>query len=247
MNPYRRADRAETERLLDATRAGQAADPDAASAQVRATTPDRTAADPVARLLAAAAGPSRPGELTGEEAALAAFRAAQVNPAPTVARRPHGRRATTGVVAWIGAVAATATAGAAFAAVRLDRAPDPVPPAPSSPSSSPSDVEATASGDRTAAPSRSVAPPPGTPSASSTPSAAGKPPAGQLRGLCRAWLAKNPDQAEKALRTPAFQNLVTAAGGAGEVEAYCQRLVPEAEPTTSPKVKPSSTGEPAQR
>ncbi|MBQ0901222.1 hypothetical protein [Micromonospora sp. U21] len=264
MNPNRSdrgAERAETERLLDATRAGAApdevrtstpADPDAVTAEVRASTPadpDVNVAYPLARLLAAAAGPARPGELAGEEAALAAFRAARANPAPTVARRPHRRRLTTSAVAWTGALAATATAGAAFAAVTLDRAPDPVPVPPSSPSPTLSDVEATPSLDRTAAPSRST---PGTPSATSTPSTIGTPSAGaanvdQLRGLCRAWQAKKPEQRDRALRTPTFQELVTAAGGAGEVEAYCQRLAPEAKPSTSAKVKPShpATGRPA--
>ncbi|MGQ5261694.1 hypothetical protein ACTWLT_13115 [Micromonospora sp. ZYX-F-536] len=245
MNPYRRdrrADRAETERLLDASRA----ESDATSAQAHAT----TSADPVARLLAEAAGPTRPGELAGEEAALAAFRAARADPAPTAARRPHRRRVTTGAVAWIGALAATATAGAAFAAVSLDRPPEPPPSAPSSPSSTPSDVRATPSDDRTAPPDRST--PSATPSAPRTPLTttaappAEVPPAGQLRGLCHAWLAKKPEQREKALKTPAFEELVTAAGGTAEVEAYCQRLVPEATRSRSAKVKPSPTGRPAQ-
>ncbi|WP_410809166.1 hypothetical protein [Micromonospora sp. 067-2] len=259
MNPYRpdrRGDAVETERLLDATRAAQPVGTGAESAEVRTTVP---AADPVARLLAAAAGPARPGELTGEEAALAGFRATRVTPASTAPGRPHRRRMTTGVMAWIGALAATATAGGAFAAVGLDRAPE-LPPAPAhtSPSSTPTRVDESPSGDRTAAPSRSAPPQP--PSASSTPSATGTPPtgaspagtpstgtapAGKLHGQCRAWLAKNPRQREKALRTPGFQDLVTAAGGADEVEAYCRRLVPDAVPTTSPKVTPSPTGGPA--
>ncbi|MGW3604108.1 hypothetical protein [Micromonospora sp. NPDC005161] len=265
--PNRRAELAETERLLDATRAGAPATPeaapdgdhasspaapDAAAAQIRASTPANPhvhAADPLARLLAAAAAPPRPRELAGEDAALAAFRAARANPAPTV-RRPHRRRLTTSAVAWMGALAATATAGAAFAAVTLDRAPDPVPwPPSSSPSPTSGDVDTTPSVERTAAPSRSTSP---TPSATSAPSAIGTPsagaaPAGQLRGLCQAWQAKEPEQRDKALRTPAFQMLVAAAGGAGEVEAYCQRLVPEAKPSTSAKVKPShpATGRPA--
>ncbi|PWR05691.1 hypothetical protein DKT68_25805, partial [Micromonospora acroterricola] len=180
----------------------------------------------------------------GEEAALAAFRAARADPAPTMVRRPHRRRLTTGALAWIGALAATATAGAAFAAVSLDRAPDPVPVAPTSPSPTPTDVGTSTPGDQTAAPGRSV---PGTPSAVATPSTTGAPSAGgasvgQLRGLCRAWQAKNPEQREKALDTPAYQRLVAAAGGAEEVEAYCQRLAPEAKPSRSaPEAKPSKS------
>ncbi|WCN78740.1 hypothetical protein [Micromonospora sp. LH3U1] len=199
----------------------------------------------MARLLAAAAGPIRPAELAGEEAALAAFRAARSNPAPSVPHRPHRRRLTTGAVAWIGAVAATATAGAAFAAVTRDWVPNPVAPAPSRTSPTP-DQPASRSGE----PSRSASPgtpSPGTPSprtpSPAVPSAPGTAPAytapaGQLHGLCRAWQAKKPEQREKALRTPGFKKLVIAAGSAEEVEAYCQRLVPVAKPSAPAKASP---------
>ncbi|MET8324538.1 hypothetical protein [Micromonospora sp. NPDC005189] len=258
MNPFRRADHAETERLLDSARANAdtAPDPahpptpteaDATSLQVHASAPVVPPAEPVSGLLAAAAGPIRPGELAGEEAALAAFRAARANPAPSVPHRPHRRRLTTGAVAWIGALAATATAGAAFAAVTRDQAPEPVPPAPSSTSPTP-DQSAPPSGGRTVEPSRSASP--GTPSPArpsltvtpSAPTATG----GQLHGLCRAWQAKKPAQREKALRTPAFGRLVTAAGSAADVEAYCQRLVPTTKPSESAKATPSHprTGRP---
>ncbi|MFD6564033.1 hypothetical protein [Micromonospora profundi] len=247
MNPYRpdrRADRAETERLLDA-------------AHAEANAGDAST-DPVARLLAAAAAPARPGELAGTEAAVAAFRAARaaegVTAAPPVARRPHGRRLTTGALAWIGAVAATATAGAAFAAAGLDLTPDPEPPAPTTaPSTSGGGTGATPS----VAPSRPAPSTtrPGAQPAPPTPPA-GAAPNNHLHGLCRAWQAKKPAQREKALRTPSFQRLVTAAGGAAEVEAYCQRLVPEAKPgkptppgqstpSESAKVKPSRSAESA--
>ncbi|MEU7752738.1 hypothetical protein AB0B57_29365 [Micromonospora sp. NPDC049101] len=253
MNPFRRVDHAETERLLDAARADLHARSDqagrggdAASPQARVPVSPTPSADPVAGLLAAAAGPARPGELAGEEAALTAFRAARADPAPSVPHRPRRRRLTTGAVAWIGAVAATATAGAAFAAVTRDRAPDPVAPEPSRTSPSP-DRSASTSGD----PSRSAPhgppspshpspgapspgpPSPGTPSAPSTP-------VGNLHGLCRAWQAKKPEEREKALRTPAFERLVAAAGGPAEVEAYCQRLTPERKPSEPTKPQPPS-------
>ncbi|MGI5520767.1 hypothetical protein ACQEUX_07410 [Micromonospora sp. CA-259024] len=251
MNPFRRADHAETERLLDSahTNADTAPDhirpampgeADAASRPARASAP----VEPVAGLLAAAAGPVRPGELAGEEAALAAFRAARANPAPSVPPRPRRRRLSTGAVAWIGAMAATATAGAAFAAVTLDQAPDPVAPAPSGTSPTP-DEGASPSGD-TVEPGRST--PPGTPlSPTGTPSAHTAP-VSELLGLCRAWQAKKPEQRERALGTPAFESLVTAAGSADEVGAYCQRLVPEAKPSASAKATPSHprTGRPIQ-
>ncbi|MEH0930440.1 hypothetical protein [Micromonospora sp. CPCC 205558] len=248
MNPFRRADHADTERLLDSAHArmetppdqGHSATPaaaDATSVDAYLEAPNLRPAEPVAALLAAAAGPVRAGELAGEEAALAAFRAARADPTPAVPQRPRPRRMRTGAVAWIGAVAATATAGAAFAAVTRDRAPDPVAPAPSRPSPSPQQ-----DAPRSAEPGRSVAP--GAPS-QVAPSAgtreASPARAEQLPGLCRAWRAKKPDQRQKALRTPAFQTLVTAAGGPAEVEPYCQRLLPETKPSGSAKVIPSGS------
>ncbi|WP_433319977.1 hypothetical protein ACQP0U_15345 [Micromonospora sp. CA-269861] len=248
MNPFRRAERADTERLLDSASArldttldqDPAAPPtDATSPQVHPSAPNLSPAEPVAALLAAAAGPVRAGELAGEEAALAAFRAARADPAPAVPQRPRRRRLTTGAVAWIGAVAATATAGAAFAAVTRDRAPDPVAPAPSPTSPSPHP-----GAPRSHESARSVAPgtlSPGAPSPVTATPPATPAPAGQVHGLCRAWQAKKPEQREKALRTPAFQRLVTAAGGPAQVEAYCQRLVPETKPSESAKVTPSES------
>ncbi|MGW5672417.1 hypothetical protein ACWEVO_31520, partial [Micromonospora sp. NPDC003776] len=56
------ADRAESERLLDAARAGR---------------PPAPGDDPLTHLLAAAAGPTGPGELSGEERARAARNAAR--------------------------------------------------------------------------------------------------------------------------------------------------------------------------
>ncbi|MGC4813759.1 hypothetical protein ACLQ29_24780 [Micromonospora sp. DT228] len=261
MNPFRRVDHAETERLLDAARADVRAPSDRAT---RAASPGEEAAssparvppaDSVAGVLAAAAGPARPGELAGEEAALAAFRAARATPAPSVPHRPRRRRLTTGAVAWIGAVAATATAGAAFAAVTRDRTPEPLGPAPSRTSSSPSTAGEPS---RSAPPGPSSpgqpspgasspghpAPGPPSPGAPSTPGA----PVGQVHGLCRAWQAKKPEQREKALRTPAFARLVAEAGGVAEVEAYCQRLAPEPKPSKpSEPAKPQAPSPPTGR
>ncbi|MEH0974713.1 hypothetical protein V6U77_26620, partial [Micromonospora sp. CPCC 205546] len=61
----RPADRGASDRLLDAARADAP------------RTPDVVGSEPLARLLSAAAAPARPGELAGEEAAVAAFRAAR--------------------------------------------------------------------------------------------------------------------------------------------------------------------------
>ncbi|MCW3842589.1 hypothetical protein ONA70_21040 [Micromonospora yasonensis] len=208
------ADRAESDRLLDAARAGR---------------PPEPRADPLAHLLAATAAPTRPGELAGEEQALTAFRAARANPAAAEPRRPRLR---VGVAAWAAALAATATAGVAFATVSLERPEQPAPPPV------PTTAGRTGAGD-TGSPSQSGAGSPsnGTsgPAASPTPDRTGGPgrPATvqQLTGLCGAYLAKSEQQRASALETPAFADLVAAAGGADQVEAYCVRLVPEADPT----------------
>ncbi|WP_406045407.1 hypothetical protein OG799_13585 [Micromonospora sp. NBC_00898] len=213
------ADRAESERLLDAARDRRpAAD-----------------ADPLRHLLAAAAAPANPGELSGEEQALAAFRAARTAPAPVPARAPRPRRLRAHAAAWVAGLAATATAGVAFAAVSLERPEEPtLPPAPSSPGWSGSGVDSSPPRTRDADPTGSE---PGA-SATTTPSATGAGPgesAGtpSLTGHCRAYLAKSAPQRAKALETPGFADLVTAAGGADNVEDYCLRLVPEASPKAS--------------
>ncbi|WFE65648.1 hypothetical protein [Micromonospora sp. WMMD714] len=210
--PGRTVDRAEAERLLDSTALGVPSSAD----------------DPLARLLAAAAAPARPGELAGEQAAMAGFRAARGAAAPVPGRRR--RRLTTGVVAWIAGLAVTATAGVAFAAVTLDdrpaeRAPGPVPSASDTGSTSPTPHRPDDPSRRpTAAPggvSPGTAVPPATPSH-------GKPTGnGGWTGQCRAYLAKPPEQRAKALTKPGFAGLVAAAGGPERVEEYCRALVPD--------------------
>ncbi|MCX4390756.1 hypothetical protein OG777_28065 [Micromonospora peucetia] len=226
------ADRAASDRLLDPARA---------DAQ---DTPYRGGPEPLARLLSAAAAPARPGELAGEEEALAAFRAARAaGPAVEPAPSPRRRRFT-GAVAWGAGIVVTATAGAAFAAVTLDRADDPAPPPrPATPAPATTDPDrggstgATGGGHPTGTPSHpsaatSGAPAPGT--APGTPEQRTT----QLRGLCRAYLAKKPAQRQKALDTPAFAHLVTAAGGREQVDGFCGKLVPEAAAKESPNKPP---------
>ncbi|MFI6226072.1 hypothetical protein ACIBCR_01995 [Micromonospora echinospora] len=201
--PFRRSRRPDetAERLLDTVAAG--VDP-----------PD----EPVARLLAAAAASARPGELAGEDAALAAFRAARTQrPAPVPPPRP---RRTARAVAWLAGLTVVATAGVAVATVDLHRSdPPPAPPAPTTPAPAPPETAPTP----TRTPSGTTgttAPPAGEQPRRST----GPRPAAQ-RGLCTAYLAKSVGQRAKALRTPTFQALVEAAGGADQVERYCRELL----------------------
>ena len=226
----------------------------------------RPVGDPLARLLAAAAGPTRPGELAGEEAALAAFRAARAVPAAVPAAAPARtpRRLTVGAVAWIGALAVTATAGVAFAAATLDQAEEPAPPpAASTAPASPTDPGATTPGLTGSGPGGSPSPipaPTGTPggagpSRPGTPGAdtrspgrttgPGHPGAGaQLPGLCRAYLAKSAAQRERALAKPGFAPLVVAAGRATEVESFCRDLLSGADSGRVPTVSPAHPGRP---
>lgn len=225
--------RAEAERLLDPTGSPPATD------------------DPLARLLAAAAAPARPGELAGEQAAVEAFRTVRTSgvpgPAATGRRR---RRLTTGVVAWIAALAATATAGVAFAAVTRDRPVERVPgPVPSSASDTGSARPSPprSGPDRRSPARRPPAAPGGTPSAPSASTGHGGPAAtGKLVGQCRAYLAKPPEQRAKALTKPGFAALVDAAGGADRVEAYCRGLVP-GRPPAAPHEPPGPGGGPSRK
>ncbi|RLK25990.1 hypothetical protein DER29_4008 [Micromonospora sp. M71_S20] len=231
----RPADRGASDRLLDAAR-----------------TPDTEGSEPLARLLSAAAAPARPGELAGEEDAVAAFRAARAaGPAAGGVPSPRRRRFTAGAVAWGAGIAVTATAGAAFAAVTLDRADDPPPPPrPATPTpAAPAPAPATTDPHRGGPTGDTGGRPTGTPPRSSAAATSGAPVPGstagdapgtpqqrteQLRGLCRAYLAKKPAQREKALDSPSFAHLVTAAGGRERVEGFCGELVPEAAAKASP-------------
>lgn len=223
---------AESERLLAGIRAGR---------------PPAGDAEPLARLLAAAAAPGSPEELAGEERALAAFRAARAHPAP--ARSPRRRRIRLGSAAWIAGLAATTTAGITFATVSLDRSEEPAaPPAPPSTSASSGadgSTPGSPGGTPTGGPTASVAPAPtgGTPGGAPG-GVTGHPgrPAGVslLTGLCRAYQAKPSGQRAKALETAHYADLVTAAGGADRVEEYCLRLVPAPSPKVSPAVSPDA-------
>ncbi|WP_196255679.1 hypothetical protein ACN26Y_23985 [Micromonospora sp. WMMD558] len=230
-----RADRAALDRLLDAA-------PDAVPG---------AGAEPLSRLLSAAAAPGRPDELAGEEAALAAFRAARATPTPAPEPRRRRRPVTAGVLAWAAGAAATATAGVAFAAVAIDRPDAPPPrPAPTTGVSGPGETDGPGG---TPGGGASTGTPGGTPSGPPTPTA-GAPSTGpgspspreraaQLDGQCRAYLAKSPAQREKALDTPGFADLVAAAGGRGQVTDYCRERVGEPEPpkTKKPKSGPTPT------
>jgi|RhiMetdeSRZDD1v2_1073273.scaffolds.fasta_scaffold51291_5 hypothetical protein len=72
-------------------------------------------------------------------------------------------------------------------------------------------------------------------------------PSPNLDGLCEAYAAKPDGERGKALESPAFQALNTAAGGIDKVADYCAALVPSTGPTR-PSAKPSTPagGKPSQ-
>ncbi|MDG4750485.1 hypothetical protein O7630_06025 [Micromonospora sp. WMMD718] len=136
------------------------------------------------------------GELDGEAAAVAAFRAARWM------RRRRGARF--GVRVAVAALAASLTGGVALAATgNLPRAARPAAPpvvtAPPAPSARPS-------------------PPAGSP-APRTPHPSSPP------GLCVAYRAVAEPERGRALATPAFSGLVAAAGGHDRVPDYCAGLL----------------------
>ena len=163
----------------------------------------------LAATLRAAAGPTRPGELAGRQAAAAAFHRALQHPsAPR--RRSLIRSATLRLTVRAAAVAAVVlgTGGVALAATGAIPSPlnnhHPVPSASTDTSHR------------------------GVLQASTHPGNAD--PSPSLVGLCRALTAGAGSDHGKALENPAFQALITAAGGKDGVDAFCTKLLADSGP-----------------
>ncbi|MEU1836664.1 hypothetical protein [Micromonospora chersina] len=171
------------------------------------------------RFLAAVRAAPRPHELSGEGAALQAFRMAQAgDPVSLRVSRPE-RRLRAGLVGAklaLAALLATATGGVALAAV-TGHLPGP--------------LGGGGGADTTASPSAGAdgrPTPTGDPSHPSTPATgptdrSGSRPA--LAGLCTAYQAKKNEDRGRALEAPPFADLVSAAGGREKVPAYCDGLL----------------------
>lgn len=203
--------------------------------------------DAVVELLAAAAAPARPDELAGEEAAVRAFHAArrQLTPAPTPDRaRRSRRRLRMGVGAWVAAAVAVLTAGAALAATRAGRDGTTPPPVPRS--AAPATVPAASAGSSTTA-GPGTAPPGPAVSGSPAPTTAAVSgpalPRPAVTGLCRAYLATR-RTGDAAPDSAAFAALTELAGGPGEVDGYCRRVLGGA-PAPGPDRPGANRGGPA--
>jgi hypothetical protein len=183
--------------------------------------------DLLANLLAAATSPPSRGELTGEEAALMAFRAARLASTPESRRKPMLKTALAKLATAKVAIALAAVGGGGVAlaagsghlpgAGTAEHHVSDRPTASVTGSARASGGHGTASAAaHTSAAAGSAAAGHATPSGSPSPN---------LRGLCTALNASVGDNPGKALGKPAFTVLITAAGGKDKAAAYCSALL----------------------
>ncbi|MCZ7438644.1 hypothetical protein O7598_19695 [Micromonospora sp. WMMC241] len=211
-----RLDQETVERLLDGSRGGV-----------------HTAPPTLVRCLDAVRAGPRSGELDGEAAAVAQFRAARASlagrqPAVVPVRRPAvgagggsddrpARRVATllGVKVALATLAATLTGGVALAAVTGNL------PGAGRGEAPPSDRTTSTA----AAPSTTGSAPTAHPTRPAGGPTAGAPDLSTPAGLCLAYRAVGEAERGRALAAPAFAGLVAAAGGADRVPGYCTGLL----------------------
>jgi hypothetical protein len=195
---------------------------------------DRSGHDALARVLAAAATTARPQELAGESACIAAFRAARLVPATRPRRQSMIKSAVMKLLTVKAAAivaGAAATGGVALAAssgalpgIGGDK---PAVSASTSAGHGKSDAakeQAEAAADKSKSANDKDGPSP------------------SFVGLCRAYSAGNKTEQGKALESPAFTALITAAGGKDKVAAYCVTVLASAKPDPA-KSHPSGQGD----
>jgi hypothetical protein len=173
------------------------------AAGVRAPVPPR-----LADLLAAAAAPARPDELAREQDMVVAFRQARLAQTPASRRRLMMKLALAKLltVKAVGATAAAMVAGG-VAMAATGNIPGPLGnsgaaelrPAPAQSAEPAGHGGVGARGEATPSPS--------------------------VEGLCVAYLAQVAEAPGRALESPAFQVLISKAGGDDEVGAFCADLV----------------------
>ncbi len=178
----------------------------------------------LAATLRAAAGPALPGELTGRQAAVAAFGRALQNPVGIGRRPSRARSRALKLVTLKAAVVAAVVLGTGGVAVAASTGAIPIPlnkhhPVPSAPATTPR---------------------PGVGPDSSKHPGDGPDPSPSLVGLCRAYTAGAKTEHGTALENPAFQALITAAGGKDGVDAFCAKVLAP-EPSSAPNAHASAT------
>jgi hypothetical protein len=180
----------------------------------------------LARLLAAATAPAAPQELAGEQLALATFAAEMRSHPPILVPR---RTAVLGKVFTMKAAAAALVAvlsigGVAAAASGL--LPGQASPVADQAPATTADAAAHRL-DRAATANLGGAEQTGSANGQGRESAVGPDATAAARaGLCRAWQAGQGADHGSRMDAAAFQALVEAAGGAGNIAAYCQDVAP---------------------
>jgi hypothetical protein len=201
----------------------------------------------LAGLLAAAAAPGRPVEWSSEQACLIAFRAAQLAAVPGPGRASIVRTAMLRMLTVKAALAALAAAGGGLALAATTGVVD-----------NPFDgIRSPGTSDRPAVHSPTQYPP--SPQSGAEPDRSGSAAAGTgaaasdtpaLLALCGAYEAGNKAARGKALDSPAFRELVVAAGGKEKVDHFCasQLATPEnasPAPDSAPPGREHPTGPPS--
>ncbi|MFE9692505.1 hypothetical protein [Micromonospora sp. NPDC005806] len=185
------------------------------------------------QLLAAVRAAPQPHELSGEAAALQAFRMARAGSVPVVASRPERRLLTglLGVKMALAALLAAGTGGVALAAV-TGTLPGPLG------SDEPTTTASAGAGGNLS--------PTADPVGSPTPAAGPTDRPGSLAaltGLCAAYQAQPGADRRGSLETARFADLVVAAGGREKVPAFCNRLRDRRDPqggqSAGPTKRPS--------
>ena len=177
----------------------------------------------LARLLAAAAAPAAPGELAGEQLAMATFAAEMRSRPPILSPRRTAvpRKVFTMKAAAAALLAVLSIGGAAAAATGL--LPDQASPvADQATATTAADAAAHGLG-KAAVANKSGTAQAGSPDGQGRESAVGPDATAAARaGLCRAWQAGQGGDHGRRMDSVAFQALVDAAGGADKVAGYCK-------------------------
>ncbi|MGH3760763.1 hypothetical protein [Actinophytocola sp.] len=175
---------------------------------------------PLAAALRAAAAPTHPEELAGERAMVAAFADAARLAAPVPETgRPSMLKSALAKILTVKAAVVLAAAGTGGVVLASTSGALPGPW-----TESPADPPAVTSTQH---------PAPGKPSDAGRPDAPGKGPSPSMAGLCRAYEAQVHENPGKALDSPAFTALVTAAGGKYDVDEYCDAVAAGRDPGRS--------------
>ncbi|MBP2329173.1 hypothetical protein JOF56_009558 [Kibdelosporangium banguiense] len=213
--------------------------------------------DALRELLAAASAPAQEGELAGEQAVLAAFRAARLASVPQLRRRSMLIKTALAklLTVKVAAIAVTAVAtGGVTVAAATGNLPTQHGDSPTVPPLGTVSVTSTSSVASSGAPDAADPNAPGKNAAdnNSGDKNAGNSgsPSPSLVGLCQAYTAGAGAEQGKALDNPAFTVLITTAGGKDKVSVYCTDLLGNqpgqssaAHPTGQPTTHPTGPGQ----